>query len=128
MAVRDPRSKPRMSGPGWTLVDVSSYPGTPGTHDVGALLGATSVQLLLVVLRAADRWTTPAGIQDGLATLLHRAGRLRVELADGSTKRLDESTPLLSIPKPVVSVTNVGLGLAEVLLIAPTGGSGHSDE
>ena len=44
------------SGSGWSLIDASQFAGLPGVHDLGTLLGVTTGSLLLVILRAAERW------------------------------------------------------------------------
>jgi hypothetical protein len=41
---------------GLVLIDTSHLAGLPGMHDLGALLGVTAGFLLLVILRAAERW------------------------------------------------------------------------
>ncbi len=99
-------------------MDTGPFRDAPGTHDVGARVGARSVQIQLIVLRAADRWSPPDGFEETSWTLVRRAGRLRVDFANGSARWLDEATQFFAPGLPVMAITNVAPELAEVLLVA----------
>src|ERR1700720_4531300 len=44
------------SGNGWTIVDTAGIEQTPGAHDIGAPLGIAEGTMVLVILRAGERW------------------------------------------------------------------------
>jgi len=101
----------------WTLLDLDDLARTPGVHDVGARLGVSWATLLLVVLRAAERWS-PSNVDAATEmTVLHREGRAVLELADGSTEMLDGQVPLSTTARQIVGLVNSDIALAQVLLI-----------
>jgi len=106
------------SGSGWSLIDAPQFAELPGVHDLGTLLGVTTGSLLLVILRAAERWV-PDG--DGLgetSVIVRREGHVLVERADGSSHTLKDDVELIANPWPLAAVVNVGTELAEVLVIS----------
>jgi hypothetical protein len=72
------------SGDGWTVLDTTCYAGKPGVYDIGARLGVTTNTILLVILRAAERWA-PDGALPENAAIVPRRGRVLVQFADGSS-------------------------------------------
>jgi hypothetical protein len=103
---------------GWTLLDLDDLARTPGVHDVGARLGVSWATILLVVLRAAERWSASNVNAATEMTVLHREGRALLERADGSTEMLDGQVPLSATAQPIVGLVNPDVALAQVLLIA----------
>jgi hypothetical protein len=100
----------------WSAIEASEYPQAPGVHDLGAVLDLTVGSLLLVVLRAAERWTpnTPLPVD---AALVRRHGRIRVQFADDTTVTMDDHETLLHA-RSVRALVNVGADLATVLLFS----------
>ena len=107
------------SGNGWTIVETAGVQQTPGAHDLGAALGVAEGTIVLVVLRAAERWAPNAeAMTDGYA-ILRREGRMLVELSDGATQPLDEEREWSTTAQhSLAGVVNVGVGLAKALVIA----------
>jgi hypothetical protein len=106
-------------GNGWTVLDTACCAGKPGAYDLGARLGVTTGTILLVVLRAAERWA-PDLAQPDDAAIVPRKGRVLVEFADASTQLHHGDTQLLPSTRPPAAVINVGTNLAEVLVISAT--------
>ncbi len=104
------------SGDGWTILDTTCYGGKPGVYDIGARPGVTTSRILLVILRAAERWD-PANALPENAAIVPRRGRMLVHFADGSTGLHDAARPALQTRRPVVAVVNVDTDLAELLVI-----------
>jgi hypothetical protein len=77
------------SGNGWTIVETAGVQQTPGAHDIGAPLGIAEGTIVLVILRAAERWALHRDTITDVTAILCREGRIFVELADGSTQPLD---------------------------------------
>ena len=107
------------SGEGWSLTNTSQFAGTPGVHDLGASLGVTTRSLWLVILRAAERWVPDGNTLAGDTVIVCREGRALVELADGSTHILNDETTLVPVPGRFAAIVNVGVQVAEVLVISP---------
>jgi hypothetical protein len=85
-------------------------------YDIGARLGVTTNKILLVILRAAERWA-PDDVLPGNAAIVPRRGRVLVQFADGSTGLHDAHTPTLPSRRPPAAVVNVGTELAELVVI-----------
>ncbi len=77
------------SGNGWTIVETAGIQQTPGAHDIGAPLGIAEGTMVLVILRAAERWAPGRDTITDVTAILRQEGRMLVELADGSTQPLD---------------------------------------
>ena len=77
------------SGNGWTIVETAGIQQTPGAHDIGAPLGIAEGTIVLVILRAAERWAPGRDTITDVTAILRREGRMLVELDDGSTEPLD---------------------------------------
>jgi hypothetical protein len=105
-------------GNGWTIVETAGTQPTPGTHDIGAPLGIAEGTMLLVILRAAERWTPDDGTTIESIAILRREGRMLVELSDGSTRSLDAGRDRYTSGGAVAGVVNIGVSLAEALVIA----------
>jgi hypothetical protein len=97
------------SGNGWTMVDTAGIQQTSGVHDIGARLGIAEGTIVLVVLRAAERWAPgPDNITD-VTAILRREGRMLVELADGSTQPLDAQRDWsTTADRSLAGVVNIG--------------------
>jgi hypothetical protein len=106
------------SGSGWSLIDTSHLAGLPGVHDLGTLLGVTTGSLLLVILRAAERWVPDDDRLWEKSAIVRREGHVLVERADGSSHRLKDDLELITNPWPLAAIVNVGTELAEVLVIS----------
>jgi hypothetical protein len=107
------------SGNGWTIVETAGIQQTPGAHDIGAPLGIADGTIVLVVLRAAERWAPGRDTITDVTAILRREGRMLVELADGSTQLLDAQQDCSTIAdRFLVGVLNIGSGLAKALVIA----------
>jgi hypothetical protein len=106
------------SGSGWLRIETSQFVGLPGVHDLGALLGVTTGSLLLVILRAAERWAPDEDRFGETSAIVHREGHVLVERADGSSHTLKDDVHLIVNPSPLAAVVNVGIELAEVLVIS----------
>jgi len=106
------------SGSGWSLIETSQLAGLPGVHDLGTLLGVTTGSLLLVILRAAERWVPDETTLGETSAIVHREGHVLVERADGSSHTLNDDIQLIANPSPLAAVVNVGTELAEVLVIS----------
>jgi len=105
------------SGSGWSLIDTSQFAGLPGVHDLGTLLGVTTGPLLLVILRAAERWVPDEDRLGETSVIVRRQGHVLVERADGSSHTLKDDGQLIANPWSTV-IVNVGTELAEVLVIS----------
>jgi hypothetical protein len=105
------------SGSGWSLIETSQFAGLPGVHDLGALLGVTTGSLLLVILRAAERWVPGEDRAGETSAIVRREGHVLVERADGSSHAQDD-VRLIANLSPLAAVVNVGTELAEVLVIS----------
>jgi hypothetical protein len=104
------------SGDGWAVLDTTCYAGKPGAYDIGARLGVTTSRILLVILRAAERWA-PDGALPVSAAIVPRRGRVLVQFADGSTALHDADTRNQPSKRPPTAVVNVDTELAELLVI-----------
>ena len=104
------------SGVGWTVLDTSAYAGNPGVYDIGARLGVTTNTILLVILRAAERWAPDDALPQN-ATIVPRRGRVLVQFADGSTGLHDADTRTPPSRWPPTAIVNVDTDLAELLII-----------
>jgi hypothetical protein len=116
-----PRKPIRMnlrSGSGWSLIETSEFAGLPGGHDLGTLLGVTTGSLLLVILRAAERWVPDEDTVRETSAILRREGHVLIERADGSSHTLKDDVLLITNPSPLAAVVNVGTERAEVLVIS----------
>jgi hypothetical protein len=105
-------------GNGWTIVETAGTQHTPGTHDIGGPLGIAEGTMLLVILRAAERWAPDDGTTIEVVAILRRQGRMLVELSDGSTQSLDAGRDSYTSGRAVAGVVNIGVSLAEALVIA----------
>jgi len=72
-----------------------------------------------VILRAAERWVPDGNTLAGDTVIVCREGRALVELADGSTHILNDETTLVPVPGRFAAIVNVGVQVAEVLVISP---------
>ena len=104
-------------GKGWSILDISSYSGKPGVHDIGAALDLTSATMLLVVLQAAASWAPESEDMTQPDAVICREGRVLVEFTDASTRQLDRDTEFLPNTRPLTSLTNLSTSIATVLLI-----------
>jgi hypothetical protein len=77
------------SGNGWTIVETAAIQQTPGAHDIGAPLGIADGTIVLVILRAAERWAPNRDTITDVTAIHGQEGQMLVELADGSTQPLD---------------------------------------
>ena len=109
-------------GNGWAILDASRCSDRPGVHDIGAALGLTSATMLLVILRAAESWTPETDDVTHPDAIVCREGSVRVQFADGSTGQLDRGAAFLPITRPLLRVSNLGMSIADVLLIARKAG------
>jgi hypothetical protein len=107
------------SGNGWTIVETAGIQQTPGARDIGKPLGIGEGAVLLVILRAAERWAPDdETMPDGCAILRHE-GRMLVDFIDGSTQPLDaERDSSTAEGGSLGGVVNIGTGLAKALVIA----------
>jgi hypothetical protein len=107
------------SGNGWTIVETAAIQQTPGAHDIGAPLGTAEGAVVLVILRAAERWAPNRDTIADVTAILRQEGRMLVELADGSTQPLDaERDWSTTTDRSLEGVVNIGTGLAKGLVIA----------
>jgi hypothetical protein len=107
------------SGDGWTIVETAGIQETPGAHDIGAPLGIAEGTIVLVILRAAERWAPGRDTITGVTAILRREGRMLVELTDGSTQPLDAQREWsTTADRSLAGVVNIGSGLAKALVIA----------
>ena len=107
------------NGNGWTSVDTAGIQQTPGAHDIGKPLGIAEGSMVLVILRAAERWAPDDETMTDGCALIRREGRMLVELDDGSTQLLDsERDWSTAAGRSLAGVVNVGTGLAKALVIA----------
>lgn len=107
------------NGNGWTSVDTAGIQQTPGAHDIGKPLGIAGGRMVLVILRAAERWAPDDETMTDGCAILRREGRMLVELDDGSTQPLDsERDWSTAAGRSLAGVVNVGTGLAKALVIA----------
>ena len=104
------------SGDGWTVLDTTCYAGKPGVHDIGPRLGVTTTRILLVILRATERWAPDDALPEN-AAIVPRRGRVLVQFGNGSTSLHDADTPTLPSTRPPTAVVNVDTELAEFLVI-----------
>jgi hypothetical protein len=65
----------RSHGDGWTVLDTTCYAHNPGVYEIGARLGVTTNKILLVMLRAAERWGRRAIARTGAAPAPDARGR-----------------------------------------------------
>jgi hypothetical protein len=105
-------------GKGWAMLDTNWYWGQPGVHDIGAALDVTSATILLVILRAAESWAPENDNVTHPDAILCREGRALVQYTDGSIQQLDRDAEFLPNMSRLLSVTNLGTSIAELLLIA----------
>jgi hypothetical protein len=109
------------NGNGWTIVATAGIQDTPGAHDIGAPLGIAEGTIVLVILRAAERWApAPDTVTvTDVTAILCREGQMLVELSDGSTQTLDaERDWSATADSSLAGVVNIGIGLAKALVIA----------
>jgi hypothetical protein len=106
------------SGSGWSLIDAAQFAGLPGVHDLGTLLGVTTGSLLLVILRAAERWVPGEDRLGEKSAIVRREGHVLVERTDGSSHTLKDDVELITNPWSLAAAVNVGTELAEVLVIS----------
>jgi hypothetical protein len=106
------------SDSGWSLIDASQFAGLPGVHDLGTLLGVTTGSLLLVILRAAERWVPGEDTLGEKSAIVRREGHVLVERTDGSSHTLKDDVELIANPWSLAAVVNVDTELAEVLVIS----------
>jgi hypothetical protein len=107
------------SGTGWTIVETDGIQQTPGAHDIGAPLGFADGAMVLVILRAAERWAPQRDTITDVTAILRREGEMVVELTDGSTQPLDgERDWSMTADRSLSGVVNIGSGLAKALVIA----------
>jgi hypothetical protein len=107
------------SGNGWTIVETAGIQQTPGAHDIGAPLGLAEGTIVLVILRAAERWAPRRDTMTDVTAILRQEGQMRVELTDGSTQPLDARRDWSSTADgSPAGVVNVGSDLAKALVIA----------
>jgi hypothetical protein len=107
------------NGNGWAIVKTDGIQQTPGAHDIGAPLGIADGTIVLVILRAAERWAPNRDTVTDVSAILRREGQMVVELTDGSTQPLaaerDWST---TADRSLAGIVNIGSGLAKALVIA----------
>ncbi len=107
------------SGNGWTIVETAGIQQTPGANDIGAPLGIAEGAIVLVILRAAERWAPNRDTITDVTAILRQEGELLVELADGSTQQLDAGRDWsTTADRSLAGVVNIGSGLAKALVIA----------
>jgi hypothetical protein len=107
------------SGNGWAIVETDGMQQTPGAHDIAALLGIADGTMVLVILRAAERWAPNRDTITDVTAILRRQGRMVVELTDGSTLPLDaERDWSTTTSRSLAGIVNIGSGLATALVIA----------
>lgn len=107
------------SGNGWTIVETAGIQQTPGTHDIGAALGVGDGTIVLVILRAAERWAPDSETGSHVTAIVRCEGRMLVELCDGSTQPLDAGRDwLMTADRSLAGVVNIGVGLAKAFVIA----------
>jgi hypothetical protein len=82
------------------------------------LLGVTKGSLLLVILRAAERWVPDEDRLGEQSAIVRREGHVLVERTDGSSHTLKDDVEVITNPCSVAAVVNVGTELAEVLVIS----------
>ena len=107
---------------GWAILDASCYSDRPGVHDIGAALDLTSATMLLVILQAAESWAPESDDVTHPDAIVCREGSIRLQFADGSMRQLDPDAALLPITRPLLRVSNLGMSIADVLLIARKAG------
>ena len=115
-----PRNPIRMNlrnGSGWSLIETSQFAGLPGVHDLGTLPGVTTGSLLLVILRAAERWVPDEDRLGETSVIVRREGHVLVERTDGSSHTLKDDAELIANPW-TTAIANVGTELAEMLVIS----------
>ncbi len=107
------------TGRGWTILDTAGIQDAPGAHDIGVPLGIAEGTIMLVILRAAERWAPNDETSTAVTAIIGREGQMLVELSDGSTQRLDAGRDWSAGPeRSVAGVVNLGIGLAKALVIA----------
>jgi hypothetical protein len=106
------------NGSGWSLIDASQFAGLRGVHDLGTLLGVTTGSLLLVILRAAERWVPGEERLREQSAIVRREGHVLVERTDGSSHTLKDGVELITNPRSLAAVVNVGTELAQALVIS----------
>jgi hypothetical protein len=107
------------SGNGWTIVETAGIQETPGAHDIGAPLGIAEGTMVLVILRAAERWAPGRDTITDVTAILRQEGQMLVELTDGSTQPLDARRDWsTTADSSLAGVVNVGSDLAKALVIA----------
>ena len=107
------------SGNGWTIVETDQIQQTPGAHDIGAPLGIAEGTIVLVILRAAERWAPNRDTITDVTAILRREGQMVVELTDGSTLPLDaERDWSTTADRSLAGIVNIGGSLAKALVIA----------
>jgi hypothetical protein len=107
------------NGSGWTTVETAGIQDTPGEHDIGAAVGVAEGTILLVILRAAERWAPNDETMTVVTGILCREGRVIVELSDGTTQPLDaERDWSETADRSAAGVVNIGTSLAKALVIA----------
>ena len=107
------------SGNGWTIVETAGIQETPGAHDIGASLGIAEGTMVLVILRAAERWAPGRDTITDVTAILRPEGQMLVELTDGSTQPLDARRDWsTTADSSLAGVVNVGSDLAKALVIA----------
>jgi hypothetical protein len=106
------------SGNGWTIVETDGTQQTPGAHDIGAPLGIADGTIVLVILRAAERWAPNRDTITEITAILRREGQMVVELTDGSRLPLDaERDWSTTAVRSLAGIVNIGSGLAKALVI-----------
>jgi len=107
------------SGNGWTIIETAAIQQTPGAHDLGTPLGVADGTIVLVILRAAERWAPKRDTTTDVSAILHREGEMVVELTDGSTEPLDAQRDWsTTTSRSLAGIVNTGSGLAKALVIA----------
>jgi hypothetical protein len=107
------------SGNGWTIVETAGIQQTPGAHDIGTPLGISDGTIMLVILRAAERWAPGRDTITDVTAILRQEGQMLVELTDGSTQPLDARRDWsTTADSSLAGVVNVGSDLAKALVIA----------
>lgn len=85
------------SGNGWTIVEMAGLQQTPGEHDIGKPLGIAEGAIVLVILRAAERWTPDdETMADGCVIA---AARVACSWTSATVRR-DHSTPTETRRRP----------------------------
>jgi hypothetical protein len=107
------------SGNGWAIVETAAIQQTPGAHDIGAPLGIADGTIVLVILRAAERWAPNRDTLTDVTAILRREGQMLVELTDGSMQPLNvERDWSTTADRSLAGIVNIGSGLARALVIA----------